>query len=30
MGPRSARARAGEFTWERYGERLLGVLNRLA
>jgi glycosyltransferase involved in cell wall biosynthesis len=27
---RSARARAGEFTWERYGERLLGVLNRLA
>jgi glycosyltransferase involved in cell wall biosynthesis len=26
----SARARAGEFTWARYGERLLGALNRLA
>jgi glycosyltransferase involved in cell wall biosynthesis len=27
---RNARARAREFTWERYGERLLGALNRLA
>jgi glycosyltransferase involved in cell wall biosynthesis len=26
----NARARAGEFTWARYGERLLGALNRLA
>jgi glycosyltransferase involved in cell wall biosynthesis len=26
----NARARAREFTWERYGERLLGALNRLA
>jgi glycosyltransferase involved in cell wall biosynthesis len=27
---RSARERAREFTWERYGERLLGALARLA
>ena len=27
---RNARARAREFTWGRYGERLLGALNRLA
>jgi hypothetical protein len=26
----SARERAREFTWERYGERLLGALDRLA
>jgi len=26
----NARARAREFTWERYGERLLGALHRLA
>ena len=27
---RNARARAAEFTWQRYGERLLGALARLA
>jgi len=26
----SARERAREFTWQRYGERLIGALNRLA
>jgi glycosyltransferase involved in cell wall biosynthesis len=26
----NARARAGEFTWARYGERLIGALNTLA